>query len=132
MTPDPVETLARQRFVALTTFKRNGDGVLTPMWIGRDGTHLFVWTPADSWKVKRVRNNPRVTLAPSGRTGKVRDGIVPISGAAEIVADPATVSRLEGLIRRKYGVEYRIVTTVERLLARGRKPRVILRIAPAD
>ncbi len=127
-----METLARQRFVSLTTVKRNGERVPTPMWIGRDGAHLFVWTHADSWKVKRVGNNPRVTLAPSSRTGKVGDGVVPVSGSAEIVADPATVRRLEGLIRRKYGVEYRIVTTVERLLARGRKPRVILRISLAD
>jgi hypothetical protein len=101
-----VETLARQRFVSLTTVKRNGERVPTPMWIGRDGAHLFVWTHGD--------------------------GVVPVSGSAEIVADPATVRRLEGLIRRKYGVEYRIVTTVERLLARGRKPRVILRISLAD
>lgn len=127
-----METLARQRFVALTTFRRNGEGVPTPMWIGRDGTDLFVWTHADSWKVKRVRNDPRVTLAPSSRIGKVRDGVVPVSGSAVIDADPATVNRLEGLIRRKYGAEYRIVTTVERLLARGRKPRVILRIALSD
>jgi len=127
-----VETLARQRFVALTTFKRNGEGVSTAMWIGRDGTHLFVWTHADSWKVKRVGNDPRVSLAPSSRTGKVRDGVLPVSGSAEVVADPGTVKVLEGVIRRKYGMEYRIVTTIERLVARGRKQRVILRIALAN
>jgi hypothetical protein len=49
-----------------------------------------------------------------------------------VVADPGTVKVLEGVIRRKYGMEYRIVTTIERLVARGRKQRVILRIALAD
>jgi uncharacterized protein len=124
--------LDEQRFVSLTTFKRNGEGVPAPMWIGRDGADLFVWTPADSWKVKRVRNNPRVLLAPSSRSGKVREGVSPVEGTAVVVTDQATVRRLEGEIRRKYGLEYRIVTFVEMIAARGRKPRVILRIALAD
>jgi len=131
MTSDPTTTLGEQRFVSLTTFKRNGEGVPGAMWIGRDGADLFVWTPADSWKVKRVRNNPRVLLAPSGRSGKVRDGVEPIEGAAQVVTDPATVDRLRDEIRRKYGFEYRLVTLIEKIVARGNKPRVILRIAVA-
>ena len=129
MTNVPTTTLGEQRFVSLTTFKRNGEGVSTPMWIGRDGVDLFVWTPADSWKVKRVQNNPRVQLAPSSRFGKVRDGVSGIEGAAQVVTDPATVQRLAREIRRKYGLEYRLVTLIERIAARGRKPRVVLRIA---
>ncbi|HME50261.1 PPOX class F420-dependent oxidoreductase [Mycobacterium sp.] len=129
MTNDPTTSLSEHRFVSLTTFKRSGEGVSAPMWIGRDGGDLFVWTPADSWKVKRVRNNPRVLLAPSGRTGKVRHGVVPVEGTAQIITDPATVNRLETQIRRKYGPEYRVVTLVEMIVARGRKPRVILRIS---
>jgi PPOX class probable F420-dependent enzyme len=129
MVPDQTTTLGDERFVALTTFKRNGEGVATPMWIGRDGADLFVWTPADSWKVKRVRNDPRVLLAPSNRFGKVRDeGVPPIEGTAQVVADPSTLGRLQGELRRKYGFGYRIVTLVEKIAARGHKPRVILRI----
>jgi PPOX class probable F420-dependent enzyme len=132
MTSDSTTTLSEQRFVSLTTYKRNGEGVAAPMWIGRDGADLFIWTPADSWKVKRVRNNPRVLLAPSGRSGKVRDGVVPVHGTAEVITDPATVDRLQGAIRRKYGVEYYLVTLIEKIAAGGRnKPRVILRIAVA-
>ena len=48
---------------------------------------------------------------------------------AEVITEPATVQRLAKVIRRKYGVEFIIVTFIERLLARGAKPRVILRIA---
>jgi PPOX class probable F420-dependent enzyme len=129
VTSDPTTTLGEQRFVSLTTFKRNGEGVATPMWIGRDGVDLFVWTPADSWKVKRVRSNPRVLLAPSSRFGKVRDGFLPVEGAAQVVTDPVTVQRLKDEIRRKYGLGYRLVTVAEMIATRGRKPRVILRIA---
>lgn len=129
MASDPTATLGEQRFVSLTTFKRNGEGVPTPMWIGRDGTDLFAWTPADSWKVKRVRNNPRVLVAPSTRFGKVRDGVSPVEGTAQVVTDPMTVERLQGEIRRKYGLGYRLVALAETIATRGRKPRVILRIA---
>ena len=115
--------------MSLTTFKRNGEGVSTPMWIGRDGVDLFVWTPADSWKVKRVQNNSRVLLAPSSRFGKVRDGVSAIEGTAQVVADPGTLQRLAREIRRKYRLEYRLVSLVEMIATRGRKPRVILRIA---
>lgn len=129
MTNDSAATLGEQRFVSLTTFKRNGEGVSTPMWIGRDGVDLFVWTPAESWKVKRVQNNPRVLLAPSSRFGKVPDAVSAVEGTAEVVTDPATVQRLASAIRTKYGMEYRLVTFVEMIAARGRKPRVILRVA---
>ena len=132
MTSESTTTLSEQRFVSLTTFKRNGEGVSAPMWIGRDGTDLFIWTPADSWKVKRVRNDPRVQLAPSSRSGKVRDGVVPADGTAEVLTDPAMVGRLQGEIRSKYGLEYYLVRLIERIAAGGRnKPRVILRVAVA-
>jgi uncharacterized protein len=121
--------LAAQKFVSLTTYKKNGDALATPMWVGRDGDHLFVWTPADSAKIKRVRNDPRVTLVPCGRFGKPNNDAEPVAGTAEVITEPATVRRLAEVIRHKYGLEYRVVTLIERLAARGEKPRAILRIA---
>ncbi|BBX48893.1 PPOX class F420-dependent oxidoreductase [Mycobacterium cookii] len=129
---DAVSALAAEKFVSLTTFKKDGSAVAAPMWIGKDDDHLFFWTPADSWKAKRARNNPQVIMAPSSRSGKVRQGAVQVHGEAEVITDAATVERLAGLIRRKYGFEFTIVTFLERLLARSRKPRVILRVALAD
>jgi PPOX class probable F420-dependent enzyme len=126
---DAVSALGDEKFVSLTTFKKDGGAVATPMWIGRDDDHLFFWTPADSWKAKRAKNNPRVTLVPCSRGGKVREGASPVDGVAEVIAEPATVHRLAGVIRRKYGVEFFIVTFIERILARGSKARVILRVA---
>ncbi len=80
-----------------------------------DGDHLFVWTPADSWKAKRAKNNPRVALVPCSRGGKVRDGAEPVDGTAEVITEPATVQRLAGVIRRKYGLEFIVVTFIERV-----------------
>jgi len=126
---DPITSLAAHKFVLLSTFKKNGDAVATPMWVGRDGDHLFVWTPADSWKVKRVRNNPRVRLVPCGRFGKPHKGAHSFEGTAEVITEPAVVQRLTEVMRRKYGLQFHVVTFIERLVARGQKSRYILRIA---
>jgi PPOX class probable F420-dependent enzyme len=126
---DAVTALGDEKFVSLTTFKKDGSAVASPMWIGRDGDDLFFWTPVDSWKAKRAKNNPRVTLVPCSRGGRVREGATAVNGVAEVVTEPATVRRLAGVIRRKYGIEFVIVTFIERILARGKKARLILRIA---
>jgi uncharacterized protein len=52
------------------------------------------------------------------------------SGTAEVITDPSEVTRVESLIKHKYGLEFRVVTLVETIAARGRKPRVVLRITP--
>lgn len=116
------------RFVSLTTFRRTGEGVSTPVWVARDGDALLVLTPEESGKVKRLRNSPRVELRPCSRFGKVADGVEAVPATAEIVADPTTVDRLTGVVRRRYGLEFHVTMAVERLVARRQKPRVILRI----
>jgi uncharacterized protein len=126
---DAVSALGDEKFVSLTTFKKDGSAVASPMWIGRDGDDLFFWTPVDSWKAKRAKNNPQVTLVPCSRGGKVREDATPVDAVAEVITEPATVQRLAGVIRRKYGFEFVIVTFIERILARGKKARLILRIA---
>jgi PPOX class probable F420-dependent enzyme len=120
--------LGDAKFVSLTTFKRNGEAVAAPMWIVGDGTRLSVWTPADSWKVKRVRRDPRVLVTACGRTGKVAGGAPVLQGTAEVITDPAEVARVESLVKAKYGLEFRVVTLIETIAARGRKPRFVLRI----
>lgn len=123
------ERLAAAKFVSLTTFKRNGDGVATPMWVGRDGDQLLIWTPADSWKVKRVRRDPRVRLVPCNRTGKTEPGAVPADGTAVVVDDAAEVAAVADNLKRKYGMAFRVITAIEALVKRGRQTRVALRIS---
>ncbi len=121
--------LGEHRFVSLTTFRRTGVAVSTPVWIARDGDALVVVTPADSGKVKRLRNDPRVQLRPCSRTGTVAPGTQPVDGVAEMVADETTAARLTDLVRAKYGLEYRVTMLIERVAARRQKPRVLLRIS---
>jgi uncharacterized protein len=116
--------LAESRFVSLTTFRRSGAAVSTPVWVGRDGGSLVVLTPVGSGKVKRLRHDPRVEIRPCGRFGKVPDGAEPVAGTAELREDPADVERARSTIRRTYPLESRLVLGMERLVERFRgRPR---------
>jgi uncharacterized protein len=125
------DDLGSHDFVSLTTYRRSGVGVPTPVWIGRDGDALVVTTPAGSGKVKRIRANPRVEMRPCSRRGRVDEASVPVAGMAEIITDEATCARLTGILRAKYGLQFRLVMAVERLLRSGESRRVLLRITPA-
>ena len=129
MAADPAfAALGDERFVSLTTFRRSGERVSTPVWVARDGDALVVTTPEASGKVKRLCNDPRVEMRPCGRMGRVEEGVEPVAGVAEVLTDERSRERLTGIIRGKYGLEYRIVMGIERLGGSGRDNRVILRI----
>lgn len=131
MTTDPAYvSLGNADFISLTTFRKSGEAVSTPVWIGRDGDALIVTTPDDTGKVKRLRNNARVEMRPSTRMGKVADDAVTVTGYAQIIAGAAGMAPLEQIIRKKYRLEYYVFMLVERIAARRQKPRVILRITP--
>jgi PPOX class probable F420-dependent enzyme len=116
--------LADSRFVSLTTFRRSGEAVSTPVWVGREGGALVVLTPADSGKVKRLRHDPRVQIRPCGRFGAVADGVEPVTGTAEVREDRDDVERARATIRRTYPIESRLVLGIERLVERLRgRPR---------
>src|ERR1019366_656853 len=74
--PGPAAALpgwgASAHSLALPTFCRNGDPVTTPVWFAADGDRLLVWTEAGSGKVKRLRANPAVTIAPCSVSGTLR------------------------------------------------------------
>lgn len=119
-------SLGDERFVSLTTFRRTGVPVSTPVWIARDGSALLVTTPSGSGKVKRLRHTPRVELRPCSRSGKVAEDAPTVTGSGTIEEqDRPTV------FRSKYGLEYRLFMLVERLMTRGPRDRVIVRITPA-
>lgn len=116
--------MADNRFISLTTFRRSGEAVSTPVWVARDGQALVVLTPAGSGKVKRVRRNPRVEVRPCGRFGKVPLGAEPIAGTVEVREEPADVDRARASIGHIYPVESRVVLGVERWVERLRgQPR---------
>jgi PPOX class probable F420-dependent enzyme len=64
-------TIRGQKYISLGTFRKNGEKVATPVWFGEEGDKLYVMTISKSGKVKRIRNNPQVTVAPCTIRGKV-------------------------------------------------------------
>ena len=123
--------LGEERFVSLTTYRKTGEAVSTPVWIARNGDALVVTTPEASGKVKRLRNSPRVVLRPCDQMGRVKESAQPISARAEILTGQGVIDDLQVIFRTKYRLEYRIFMLIERLGKQGAKERVMLRITSA-
>lgn len=101
-TSNVVGTLAKERYISLTTYKRDGTPVSTPVWVvSDDGDRLLVWSAKKTWKVRRVRRDPRVLVAPSNFRGRERGDRLP--ARARVIPDPG----IDGLLRRKYGWQKR-------------------------
>ncbi len=121
-----VPDFARERYVSLATFRRNGAEVRTPIWFAVIDHRLWMMTGGDTGKVKRLRNNPRVRVAPSDVRGIVhgpwRDG------TARIAADPREIAEARAMLRAKYGWQATLLDVVSRLSGRIRR-RVWLEVA---
>ena len=121
--------LADEKYVSLTTFKKDGTPVSTPVWVAGEDGRLLVWTAAGSWKVKRIRRDAHVRVTPCTAGGKLRGE--PVEADAAIVPETALV---EQLLARKYGLTYRAVRAFNALLRtlrrRPAEPSVTLEIRP--
>ncbi|MGY1813102.1 PPOX class F420-dependent oxidoreductase [Blastococcus sp. SYSU D00820] len=124
--------LPHSTYVSLTTFRRTGAAVPTPVWAAPDGDSLVVWTRADSGKVKRLRHTARVTVAPCDVRGRVRGPAVEATG--EFV-DRAEWPQALAALRRTYGLRFQLGYVASRLwhrlTRRGTERHAILRIRPA-
>lgn len=125
------EELRRGRYVSLTTFRKNGTGVATPVWYAVDGEELYAWTRSDSWKVKRLRNDPRVTLAVCDVRGKVEDGAVRVEGAARLL-EGEELRRVRKLLSRKYTWQFWAVDWPATLARLGKRPHAGIAVALSD
>ncbi|WP_127784341.1 PPOX class F420-dependent oxidoreductase [Rhodococcus sp. X156] len=115
-----LDRLGTAKYVLLTTRRRDGTTVPTPVWVAHDGAALVIWTATDAGKVKRIRRDPAVTVAPCDARGKPRGSAV--SGTATVLDADAT-ERVRQLIQRKYGIAGRVAILGSRL-RRGRSGTV--------
>ena len=88
-----------QKYISLTTFRKSGVAVPTPVWFGEDNGRLYVMVRPDSGKVKRLRNNPEVRVAPCSIRGKIKGP--EFAGVARILP-PEDFPRAGAAVRRKY------------------------------
>ncbi len=92
--------IQNQKYISLTTFRRSGVGVSTPVWFAEQGGRLYVVTEKISGKSKRIRNNSNVRVAPCTIRGKVTGP--EFAGKARIVPDGEESVAARKLIRQKY------------------------------
>ncbi|MGW1614821.1 PPOX class F420-dependent oxidoreductase [Streptomyces sp. NPDC002285] len=107
-----LETLGTGQYLLIISYRKNGTGVATPVWVVRDGDALGVWTVADSWKVKRIRARADVLVGPCDLRGRPTGDQVP---ATAEICDEATSARYRRLIARKYGITGRLTLFGSRL-----------------
>jgi PPOX class probable F420-dependent enzyme len=116
------DLLASHKYISLTTFRKSGKGVATPVWFVQSDGRLCVWTLAGSGKVKRLRNNSRITLAPCTVRGKI---LGPgIEGEARIVSDQAKEEARQFFVK-KYGWQAHFFAFLHR-----KQERLALEITP--
>jgi PPOX class probable F420-dependent enzyme len=135
MTSDPWNAAAAAQFVLLGTVKRSGEEVRVPVWIAPDGDELVVTSERSTGKVKRLRNDPRVTLTPCSRMGKPEPGAVTVEARGVIAGLAESEPSANRALARKYGWQFRAITGFERFVRRIQRrdgQRVILRIRRAD
>ena len=99
---DWLQSLKGEKYINLETFKKNGNGVKTPVWFAHDGDGIVFFTDSRSWKVKRLRRNDKVRIAACGYRGKVHGEWIDAScHRAQTPEDAKAVLRA---LTRKYWV----------------------------
>ncbi|WNO71474.1 PPOX class F420-dependent oxidoreductase [Streptomyces sp. AM8-1-1] len=115
------EDFAAAKYISVTTFRKNGTGVATPVWFAEDGGKLYAWTRTDSWKVKRLRNDPRVVVSVCDVRGRIAEGAPTAEGTAELL-DAAATARIRILLARKYTWQFWLVDWPATLVRLGKRP----------
>ncbi|WP_067500297.1 PPOX class F420-dependent oxidoreductase [Actinoplanes sp. TFC3] len=92
---------AKSKQISLTTYRKNGSAVATPVWHVVDGDELVVVSELDAGKVKRLRNSGRVTVAPCDLRGNLAAGASSVEGTARLLDDAGT-ARARDLLARRY------------------------------
>lgn len=110
------EELGRERYVSLATFRKNGKEVRTPVWVAPDGEHLYVYTNRTMGKVKRIRNDGRVRIAPCDVRGGLRGEWE--DGHARMLDAPDELERGLEVMVRKYGWLMRLALLASRISGR--------------
>jgi PPOX class probable F420-dependent enzyme len=101
---DKLKQFAGQKYLNIETFRKNGEGVKTPVWFAQDGETLHVWTEAGSGKARRIRNNSAVRIAPSDMGGAPLGEWIP--ARADANDSPEAIQYVQKLMTKKYGLQF--------------------------
>jgi uncharacterized protein len=96
-----LEEIGRSRYVSLTTYRKDGTAVATPVWHVVNGGELLVVSDADAGKVKRIRNNSHVVVTVCDFRGKIAPSAPSVEGTARLL-DEADTQTGRALLAGKY------------------------------
>jgi uncharacterized protein len=119
-----VDSLGKAQYALVTTYRRDGRAVPTPLWVVRDGDAVAVWTPTKSGKVKRIRRRGAVLVGPCDFRGNLQGDEVPATAA---IADADCTAHIRDLLAHKYGLMARLTLWGSRI-RRGTAGTVGIRI----
>ncbi|HET6181360.1 MAG TPA: PPOX class F420-dependent oxidoreductase [Candidatus Sulfotelmatobacter sp.] len=125
--PDAIAQFDKAKHFSLETFRKTGIGVRTPVWFARDPASasatatFYVYTLPESGKVKRIRNNPKVRIAPCNMRGDVRGAWIDANAR---MCDADEAAKGQSLLKQKYGLAKRTGDFFSRL--RGRTQVVLV------
>ena len=115
-------SLESEKYVAFTTYKKDGTPKSSPVWIADvGGGQLGFTTSSSSWKVKRLANNSSVELQPSDARGHVKEGTTATAATADVVKG-AEFDRVRAIVKKKYGIQVTLISTMAsfmKLIGRG-------------
>jgi len=131
-TSSSFSSLANERYISITTFRRDGSPASTPVWVVSDDPHrLLIATGADTWKVRRIKRDPHVRVA--GCSARGQEHGKPLAGIAHLVDEEKLVRQLQ---REKYGWQMRLVesanTFVRRVLRRPGETAAFIEVVPDE
>lgn len=131
-------SLADEKYILLTTFRRDGSPVATPVWsVPLDGGRLGFWTSSGSGKAKRLAHTPRVTVQPCDVRGKPKDGTSMVDATAELVTG-VELDAIRQKVVAKYGMMTKVtkfIGTIGGIVKRNRIPygdRGVVIALPSD
>jgi PPOX class probable F420-dependent enzyme len=124
MIPNRSTPFAHEKYLNLETYRKTGTPVATPVWFAEEHGTLYMYSLADAGKVKRIRNNPKVRIAPCDVRGNPTGAWV---DAKARILDDRGAALGHRLLNQKYGWMKRIGDAFNRF---RRKPRVVIAIDP--
>ncbi|MEV7191977.1 PPOX class F420-dependent oxidoreductase [Streptomyces sp. NPDC093510] len=124
MAETPLTRLSAGKYLLVSSYRKDGTPVPTPVWVVGDGDALGIWTPGDSWKVKRIRRRADVMVGPCDRRGNPTGEQVP---ATAEICPPDVTAGYRTRILHKYGVTG-FLTLLGSRMRRGLKGTVGIRI----
>ena len=117
MTSPALNQFANEKYLNIETYRETGESVLTPVWFAEENGVLYIYSLANAGKVKRIRNNPRVRVAPCDMRGKLKGDWV---DARARMLDSQEAANGHRLLDRKYGLMKKAGNLFSKIMSRDR------------